>query len=187
MCRDTWFATEVVEAEFGEGQSFGRGAMPGVVLGPPRGGGCCKGSLDVVSLGNGGSVTVGFERTIVDGPGADFIVFENAFEFGGQVYAELATVEVSADGIEWFAFPCTATAPPFGTCAGWNPVHLDGVDGPPDPKSAGGDPFDLADVGLQSARFVRVTDRADLTPADGGSFELDAVGLVHATDCDLDP
>jgi hypothetical protein len=187
VCRDTWFATEVLESRFGPGQSFGRASMPDVVLGPPRGGGCCKGSLDVVSLGNGGTITLGFERTIVDGPGPDFVVFENPFEFGAQVYAELATVEASADGVDWRAYPCSAVEPPFGACAGWRPVHLDGVDGPVSPETSGGDAFDLADVGLATARFVRITDRVDVKPPDGGSFELDAVGIVHGTACDSDP
>lgn len=187
VCLDTWFATEVLAVEFGPGQSFGRSSMPAVVTGPPKGGGCCKGSLDVVSLGNGGTITLGFERAIVDGPGPDFVVFENPFEFGSQVYAEPATVEVSDDGVAWVGYPCTATEPPFGTCAGWRPVYLDGVDGPVDPASSGGDRFDLADLGLASARFVRLTDRVDVTPADGGSFDLDAVGIVHGSACAQEP
>ena len=71
------------------------------------------GSLDVVTLGNGGSITLGFApSSIVDGPGPDFIVFENAFYVDGDPntpYAELASVEVSDDGQHFEAFPCTAT------------------------------------------------------------------------------
>ncbi len=183
-CGRSWFATEVVATDFGPGQSFGRAALPDVVLGPPRGGGCCNGSLDVASLGNGGSIVLGFDRVIVDGPGADLVVFENPFEFGNAIYAELATVEVSSDGRDWKAFPCTATAPPWGRCAGWHPVFLDGLDAPVFPSNAGGDAFDLAEVGLAEARFVRVTDRPDIDPPDHGSFDLDAVGIVHGSDCD---
>jgi len=177
------FVSEVVSVSYGPGQSYGQGAMPGVVYGPPSGGGCCMGSLDVVSLGNGGSIVVGFGDTvIVDEPGVDFVVFENPFETGGGVYAELATVEVSEDGINWLGYPCDAVAPPYGSCAGHRPVYLDGDVGTIDPISAGGDGFDLADVGLSTARYVRITDRADIEGIDG-VFDLDAVGIVHPT-CD---
>ena len=178
------FATEVVSAQFGPGQSYGQDAMPDAVLGPPRGGGEHSGSLDVVSLGDGGEIVVGFgPALIVDGPGPDFVVFENAFTpvgSPGLVFAELASVEVSADGSHFVAFPCTADdaePPPYGACAGWHSVLLDGHDGPFDPSTAGGDAFDLADVDLSEVRFVRVRDRADLPSV----FDLDAVGLVHPT------
>jgi len=177
------FVSQVVEVSFGPGQSFGRAGLPEVVYGPPHGGGCCMGSLDVVSLGNGGSIVVGFGDTvIVDEPGVDFVVFENPFETDGGVFAELATVAVSADGIEWVEFPCDAVAPPYGSCAGHQPVYLDGELGPIDVSTAGGDGFDLADVGLSMARYVRITDRSDLD-GDDGVFDLDAVGIVNPT-CD---
>ena len=176
------YATEVVSVSYGAGAGFGQADMPGIVLGPPHGAGCCAGSLDVLSLGNGGEIVLGFgPATIVDGPGPDFIVFENPFEIGGNpaaVFAELATVAVSADGAIWRAFPCTASEPPWGSCAGWHPVYQDGDTGPLDPALAGGDAFDLADVGLSEARYVRIVDRADLQGA-AGVFDLDAVGIVH--------
>jgi hypothetical protein len=170
------FATHVLDVVYGPGQDHGRDAMPEIALGPPRGAGCCAGSLDVVSLGNGGSITLGFANNgIVDGPGPDFVVFENAFEFGGTVFAELGTVSVSEDGEHWHEFPCDAVAPPYGHCAGHRPVYLAGEG---DMKSGGGDPFDLADISLAAARFVRIVDRIDL---DGpmGVFDLDAVGIIH--------
>lgn len=178
------FVSRVVEHAFGPGQNIGQDAFPSNILGPPRGGGCCQGSLDVVSLGNGGHVTVELGATVVDGPGADFIVFENAFFAGGdssQPFAELASVEVSADGVTWVAFPCTAVAAPYGQCAGWHPVYANADDNdidPLDPSVAGGDAFDLADVGVSEARFVRITDRADLEGMNG-VFDLDAVAAVN--------
>src|SRR5262245_43986588 len=106
------FITGVVAHSFGPGQNFNQDIFPQPILGPPKGGGCCAGSTDVVSLGDGGTVTVQFEgNAIVDGPGPDFIVFENAFNAGGNPqspYAELAAVEVSDDGIQWVGFSCTA-------------------------------------------------------------------------------
>jgi hypothetical protein len=182
------FVTGVIDHAFGPGQSTGQDEFPTPVLGPPRGAGCCQGSFDVVSLGNGGFIVVEFgSNAIVDGPGPDFIVFENAFWSGGDEenpFAELGTVSVSDDGIEWFEFPCTAVEAPFGSCAGHQPVFANVEENdidPLDPSVAGGDPFDLADIGVTRARYVRIDDRADL---DGfnGSFDLDAVGIVNA-DC----
>ncbi|MEM6788667.1 MAG: hypothetical protein AAF715_14195 [Myxococcota bacterium] len=174
------FATDVLFTGYGPGQDFGRDQMPGIALGHPEGGGCCAGSLDVVSLGVGGVIVLGFEGNgIVDGPGPDFVVFENPFLLGGtdESFAELATVEVSPDGQTWTAFPCTATAAPYDACAGIEPVTLDADVAALDPAVHGGDKFDLADVGVADARFIRITDRADR----GGSvFDLDAVGIVNA-------
>ncbi|WP_437493280.1 hypothetical protein WME75_20270 [Sorangium sp. So ce1014] len=182
---ETVFASEVVSHLFGPGQTYGQDRFPGIAFGPPKGGGCCAGSTDVVSLGNGGTVTFGFSgNLILDRPGPDFIVFENAFQTGPTtVFAELATVEVSQNGVDWIAFPCTATAAAYGSCAGWHPVlanpDTSSID-PTDPEVAGGDLFDLADLELSFARYVRITDRPDLTGATG-IFDLDAVAIVNAS------
>jgi hypothetical protein len=179
------FVTNVVRVDYGPGAGFGQSAYPSVVEGPPRGGGCCRGSLHVLSLGDGGNIVVEFGQVIVDGPGADFIVFENPFDIGADPLnpnADPATVEVSADGAEWFAFPCSATGYPWGACAGWHPVfanpEANAID-PLDPGIAGGDPFDLADLaadgGPTEVKYVRITDRPDVV----GDFDLDALGVVH--------
>ncbi|MET0791336.1 MAG: hypothetical protein ABW061_07415 [Polyangiaceae bacterium] len=181
------FVTSVESFSPGPGSDFGQAALPEIVLGPPKGQGDASGSLDVVTLGNGGSITLGFApSTIVDGPGPDFIVFENAFYVTGstppQSFAELGTVEVSEDGDTFRGFPCTASESPYGSCAGWHPVYANPDDNsidPTDPSVAGGDAFDLADVGINEARYVRITDRVDLTGLNG-SFDLDAVAIVHA-------
>lgn len=178
------FASEVVEAEWGDGETFGRDHMPDVVLGGPRGAGCCAGSLDVVSLGDGGSLTLSFgERRVVDEPGADFVVFENAFWIGGERgngFVEYGRVEVSEDGENWREFPCDG-----GTgegCAGRTPTlahpNNPGVD-VFDPDDAGGDAFDLAELGMSEARYVRVSD----IPQDDMGFDLDAVAIIHGK-CD---
>jgi hypothetical protein len=176
------YAGAVVSHLFGPGQDFGQDEFPDNVFGPPRGGGAYAGSLDVVSLGDGGTIVLAFEdNAIIDGPGPDLLVFENPFQVGGsgELYAELGTVAVSDDGVTWAEFPCQATEEPFGSCAGWHPVFANvdenAVD-PLDPEVAGGDPFDLAEVALTTARYVRITDRPD--PDD--VFDLDAVAIVHA-------
>jgi hypothetical protein len=49
---------------------------------------------------------------------------------------------------------------------------------PFDPIAAGGDPFDLADVGVKRAKYVRVRDAG--TKRDAGGFDLDAISIVNA-------
>lgn len=181
------FATDVVEFQFGTGQDFGQDKFPTPVLGPPRGGGCCAGSTDVTSLGDGGWVVLEFGKgRVVDGPGPDFIVFENAFVPQGagadEVFAELGRVSVSEDGETWASYDCAARSYPYGDCAGWHPTlaNVDSNDVDPlNPEAAGGDAFDLASLGLASARYVKIE---DVPEAEGGvgTFDLDAVALVNA-------
>ena len=182
------YITKVVSYTPGDGGGFGKDKLPAVVFGPPQGGGCCAGSVDVVSLGNGGEIVVGFDVEIVDGPGVDLLVFENAFRIAGDpdnVLAEPAEVAVSEDGTTWTAFPCTAKSAPYGTCAGWHPVlatRETGVDAN-DPDKAGGDPFDLATIGVARARYVRIRDMNGRFPAKDGTagFDLDAIAVLHST------
>jgi len=189
------FVTAVVSFTPGDCAGFGASKMPEVVEGPPVGGGALAGSLDVVSLGNGGEIVVSFEpNAIVDGPGIDFLVFENPFWIGGDPNnpaAELGEVSVSEDGITWKTFPCAAAStPPYGQCAGWHPVFSAPGNGisPIDRTVAGGDPFDLADVGLSTARYVRIRDMtSEPCPAsppkpNTNGFDLDAVAIVNAAD-----
>lgn len=169
----------------GEGAGFGQDDYPDIVYGEPEGGGAGKGSLDVLSLGRSGTITVGFGGgAIHDGEGPDFIVFENAFNAGGNPenpFKELGEVSVSADGETWATFACRKDAYPYDGCAGWHPVLAGsepGIDAF-DPAEAGGDPFDLADVGLQTARFVRITDLSNAGAGGSAGFDLDAITVVH--------
>ena len=183
------FVTRVVSFSPGPCAGFGQSKMPQVIEGPPVGGGAEQGSLDVVSLGQNGTIVLSFEpNAIVDGPGPDFIVFENAFYVGGNAqkpYAELGEVSVSEDGIDWKTYACTATSYPYGACAGWHPVYSAPGNGisPTDPSKAGGDDFDLADLGLTHARYVRIVDKATNTCASGDTslgFDLDAISIANA-------
>jgi hypothetical protein len=182
------FVTGVVSFSPGPCAGFGESAMPSVVEGPPIGGGVAQGSTDVVSLGVGGSIVLSFApNAIVDGPGPDFVVFENAFDVGGNpndVYAEPGEVSVSDDGVTWSTWPCTATAnaPPYGACAGWHPVTTPPA-APTDYPACGGDAFDLADLGVTHARYVRIVDHSGETCAPGNKsagFDLDAVAILNA-------
>jgi hypothetical protein len=162
-----------------------------VVLGPPQGKGEQAGSLDVLSLGAGGQIVLGFEpRAIADGPGADLVVFENAFWAGGDpsaVFADPGEVAVSTDGEDWHAFACDPQgdgAGAFPGCAGWTPTqrYEPGELVPLDPELSGGDAFDLAELGLSSARFVRIRDLSAAGEGPSAGFDLDAVGLVHTSE-----
>lgn len=162
---------------------FGHASAHARVAGAPGG------SEDVVSVGCGGSLVVDLgPEGAVDGPGVDLIVFENPFS---EEFPEPAHVWVSADGCAWETFVCDPTT--LVGCAGQTPVAaLPGtaID-PRVPAEAGGDGFDLADVGLPWIRFVRVLDDSALYWAqyDGdwcdpgmggkGGFDLDAVSVVH--------
>jgi hypothetical protein len=178
------YATRVVSFEPGQGAGFGQSNMPDIVLGPPVGAGDQRGSTDTVSLGRNGRICIAFDDVaIVDGPGPDLIVFENPFfAASGTLWDELGEVSVSEDGVTFATFPCDPTmGPPFPGCAGWNPVysHPGGIS-PDDVTNAGGDPFDLATVGLHRARVVCVRDLSTqpLAPPTTG-FDLDAIAAVN--------
>jgi hypothetical protein len=182
------YAREVVSFEPGAHAGFGKDSLPDVVLGPPSGGGTEHGSLDVLSLGNGGQILLGFGTyAIADGKGADFVVFENAFWPSGDasaVFAELGEVSVSDDGKAWKTFACDTKGDGHGRfpgCAGWSPVlEYDPFVLPLDPKKSGGDAFDLHDVGVSRARYVRIHDLTKDGEGTSAGFDLDAVGIVHA-------
>jgi hypothetical protein len=173
----------------GEFAGFGQESMPYVVLGPPVPGGPVAGSTDVVSLGNGGSIEVLFrDNLVVDGPGADLVIFENAFHIGsptGNVFTEYAYVEVSRDGLTWQRFPFDGET--GEGLAGATPVLAEPAD-PFDP-AAGGDRFDIGELGLDFVRYVRLIDVGDeiddvgnhVAPANQGGFDLDAMGALSST------
>jgi hypothetical protein len=182
------YASEVVRFEPGAEAGFGEAKLPGVVLGPPQGKGTDAGSLDVLSLGKGGSIELGFGGSVIlDVQGPDFVVFENAFWPSGDasaVFAEVGAVSVSEDGESWLEFACDAEgdgAGHFPGCAGWSPALAYDAESsvPLDPTLRGGDAFDLADVGLSAARYVRVVDRSNAGAAPTAGFDLDAVGVVR--------
>lgn len=172
------YADCVVDQTTVDGSDYNHDMLPDVVLGPPGG------STDVASLGCGGVITLGFSGIgIVDEPGPDLIVYENPFSVD---FPEPGQISVSVDGEVWSTFDCDATT--LDGCAGVTPTGSD-FD-PPDPEG-GGDSFDLADVGLDQAHYVRIEDLSDAYWAPlgenycdpgqqgKGGFDLDAVASVH--------
>ncbi|NVB37342.1 cell surface protein [Pseudenhygromyxa sp. WMMC2535] len=180
------YADAVFELAAAPMASFGHDRLPEIVLGPPGG------NLDVASLGCEGEIILAFDEPgILDGPGADLIVFENPFDLS---FPEPGEVAVSEDGETWHEFPCdpvTTTG-----CAGVTPTAAlpdSGID-PLDPELAGGDAFDLAALAQAPAQvfYVRIRDRSreywealgetpycDPGQQGAGGFDLDAVAAVH--------
>lgn len=162
----------------------------------------------VLSLGDGGRVTLLFSPPIAEGDGADFAVFENGFAMGSNaLFAELAFVEVSSNGAEFVRFPaisCTQTAAQTASFGTLDPRDLHNLAGK---HPAGyGTPFDLAELAgthpaldVSHIRYVRLIDvTGDVltgfgsrdangnwindpfpTPFQTGGFDLDAVGVIH--------
>ena len=183
----TTSASCIVSFEPGVDAGFGQEQMPDVIYGDPIGNGDTAGSLDVLSLGRFGSITLGFgSNTIVDLPGPDFVVFENPFFASGNkdnVFAELAEVSVSDDGKTWTTFSCEKAAKPPVGCAGYAPVfaNADLNISAYDPAVSGGDMFDLGDLGVTSARFVRIKDLEGKGGAPSAGFDLDAITILHGS------
>ena len=177
------FADAVVSFTPGDYAGFGESLYPDIVLGPPQGGGAGGGSTDVLSLGDGGEIVLEFtDMVAVDGPGVDLLVFENPF----TGWYETGFVAVSEDGATWFEFPCDPfdDANHYPGCSGVEPVlssTANGIDAT-DPAVAGGDAYDLADVGLVTARYVRVRDSgANVYTGTSGGYDLDAIAVVNGS------
>lgn len=177
------FADRIVSFDPGPDAGFGSDDAPDIVLGWPEGRGSGSGSLDVMSLGESGSIVLAMDDLhIVDGPGPDLLVFENPF----SSWFEAGAVAVSNDGETWVEWPCDGedVEGEFPGCAGVGYVFANSSEpiDPTDPEVAGGDAFDLADVGLTEAKYVRIRDTGFNTEGYGGStggFDLDAVAAVN--------
>jgi len=161
------------------------------------------GTNGVLSLGDGGWATCTFPFPIGNGPGFDFAVFENGFD---DYFLELASVEVSSNGIDFFAFPShslTDTLIQKGSFDSLNAGKLNNLAG----KYRGGfgTPFDLQELqgntnlDVQSVTHVRVRDVVGSlnhqyatrdsynnkindpwpSPFPSGGFDLDAIGVIY--------
>lgn len=158
----------------------------------------------IVSLGDGGQATLTFSYPIQNGPGPDFVVFENAFN---ATFLELALVEVSSDGQHFVRFPAisnTDTAVQVGGFGNVDPTRIYNLAGKY--KANYGTPFDLEELIADTAvldlnaithvrlidvvgsmqpnyasrdsRGVKINDPWS-TPFASGGFDLDAVGVLH--------
>ncbi len=155
-------------------------------------------ATDVVSLGRGGEITLDLVNPITDGTGADFAVFENGFTGNGTLFAELAFVSVSSDGLIWTRFrTATLSTSPVTAFGQIDPTQYSGFAGL---HAAGvGTAFDLAelsetaevtsgDVDLSSVRYVRISDIVGdgTTLADDGNPIYDPYPTEGSAGFDLD-
>jgi len=162
------------------------------------------GSNGVVSLGDGGSAILTFDYPIMNGPGFDFAVFENAFN---DNFLELAFVEVSSDGVNFFRFPATSYTQtntqigPFDNLG--DATKINNLAGKY--RNFYGTPFDLEELAgnplldINAITHVKIIDVVGSinplyasydsnnnpindpfpTPFASGGFDLDAIGVIH--------
>lgn len=181
------WATEVVSYQPAPGLAA-QWSDPNMALGSVTGS-----NVDIVSLGDlsreqisqgvpPGQITLSFSEPIRQGRGYDFVVFENGFvssanwghgSVAGQMFAELAYVDVSSNGQDFVRFPAVSlTTEPvdflFGTIDVSKVYNLAGKH----PNSYGtctGTPFDLQElthdpkvvsdlVDINDIRYVRIVD-----------------------------
>jgi hypothetical protein len=158
---------------------------PAKALGPAT-----EDAAHITCLGSGGTITLAFPAYIRDGPGPDFAIFENSFLDG---YIEHAWVEVSRDGVNFVRFPNQSlTTAPVGSFSLMDPTDVQGLGCKY--RQPYGEPYDLADVGLDSVSHVRLVDViGDGTACDSAGriiydpfpneqsagFDLDAIGVLH--------
>lgn len=157
----------------------------------------------VVSLGDGGVAVVTFSNPIANGPAYDFAVFENAFN---DSFLELAFVEVSSDGINYFRFPPTSNlpiTPQYTNDAAMDATKVDNLAGKY--RSQYGTPFDLQELtgipqlNINAVTHVRIVDVVGSinsqyatydknnnvindpwpTPFISSGFDLDAIGVIN--------
>lgn len=172
-------------------------------IGTPQSATGAPDGVDVVSLGDGGSAVVTFDKPIMNGPGADFAVFENAFN---DTFLEIAFVEVSSDGVHFFRFPAVSLTPTDVQVGGFGSVDttkLHNFAGKY--KSMFGTPFNLDDIpdnpllNKNAVTHVKIIDVIGTinpqyatydslgnivndpynTPYASCGFDLDAVGVIH--------
>ena len=167
------------------------------------------GTMDVVSLGDGGTAILTFASPICNGDGPDFAVFENGFANAQNpdcFALELAFVEVSSDGVNFFRFPAVTSVQSetqLGNGGCIDPCQLHNFASKY--EAFYGTPFDLDEVEdnelLDKSRIthVRLVDVVGCidpqyasydseghiindpwpTPFPSSGFDLDAVGVIH--------
>jgi hypothetical protein len=157
----------------------------------------------VVSLGDGGEAIIRFNGSIFDGPGPDFVVYENSFS---DDFLELAFVEVSSDGSNFFRFPSHSLSDTIQQIGGFgttDPTMVHNLAGKY--RWGYGTPFDLAELSnipgldIQRISHIRIIDVVGSldsaylsrdsqgrpindpypTPFPSGGFDLDGVAAIH--------
>lgn len=174
---------------------------PELALGyPGNSDGSNKGfTYDIVVLGRDGEITLTFDKPIKNGEGADFAVFENSFS---DTFLELAWVEVSSDGQNFYRFPnYSFTEDPVSAYGATDPTMIHNLAGKY--KGGFGTLFDLEDLkdidglDINHITHVKLIDIVGNGTAldslgnpiyeayptvQSAGFDLDAVGVIHQAD-----
>ena len=158
---------------------------------------------NTVSLGDGGFAKIHFSTPIVNGGGFDFAVFENSFS---NDFLELAFIEVSSNGQDFFRFPATSNTQSdfqIGTFGTIDATKINNLAGKY--LAMYGTPFDLDEMNdIQGLDIMQITDIKIIdvigsinpefatydnqnqivndpypTSFESGGFDLDAVGIIH--------
>lgn len=152
--------------------AYAQWQTPENILAAPDGDIVSLGDLDQAQINAGGipgRITLTFAKSIYNGPGADFAVFENGSYYNLPEYnfvgflAELGYVEVSSNGTDFVRFPCVSQTPqPEGD---YSYLLLDSTDifnlaGKHDMDH--GTPFDLDDVAAAAAVVNGLVDINDI-------------------------
>jgi hypothetical protein len=193
------FTAGPTDIQFPEGP-FASWGSPTDALGPADGE--VSDNLAVVSLGDGGQITLTFAQPFGNGPGPDLAVFENGFE---DDFLELAFVEVSSNGTTFHRFPAislTQTNTQLGGFGYLDTTYVHNLAGKY--RRGFGTPFDLAELAgmdeldISAITHVRIVDvvgsldeayrRLDsqgnpindpwTTDFETGGFDLDAVAIL---------
>lgn len=162
-----------------------------------------KNSAAVVSLGDAGEAVLTFKYPIMNGEGADFAVFENGFDV---TFLELAFVEVSSDGENFFRFPTQTKIQDTVQVGSFSPIDPTKIYGFAGMHKVGvGTPFDLEvlvgtpGLDVNAVTHVKIIDVIGAISgnpvsldSDGnvvndpyptafasGGFDLDGVGVIH--------
>lgn len=164
----------------------------------------------VVSLGDSGIAILSFANGISNGPGPDLAVFENSFS---NTFLELAFVEVSSDGTNYFRFPATSNLPTTSQTGGFgssDPTLINNLAGKY--RADYGTPFDLDSIpdnlllNKENITHVKIIDViGDIsgnhtsydqynnpindpypTAFGSGGFDLDGVAVIHEQGVGID-
>jgi hypothetical protein len=162
-----------------------------------------KADNSTLSLGDGGSVIISFCNPITNGPNWDFVVFENAFN---DSFLELAFIEASSDGVNFYRFPAHSLTPTDTQVSAFGTISPEKINNLAGKYRAGfGTPFDLSqllpnpNLDIQNITHLKVVDVIGSinplyasqdsagnfindpfpTPFASSGFDLDAVGVIN--------
>lgn len=177
------------------GSNYATYGQPEDALGPP--------TNQVVSLGDAGVAILTFDKPITDGPGFDFAVFENGFD---DNFLELAFVEVSSNGVDYFRFPSHSQTQTNVQVEGFDPLdptYINNLAGKY--RAFYGTPFNLSELEdnpnldknkITHVKIIDVVGSIDpvyarydsygnrindpfTTPFYSSGFDLDGVGVIN--------